>query len=82
MSIYKKRVGKCTYQFPVVVKNISYLYCKFDTYQKCLIYAIIIDKKPHCNYFNECCVDFQRLVNLINENTTSIEEFTHFFYEF
>ena len=78
----KKGEKGCSSHFPLVVKSISYLFCKSDAYKKCPLYSIIVNKKPYCIFFKECCEDFHRILNIINKETTTVDDINHFFYEF
>jgi hypothetical protein len=73
---------RCKSQFSYLVEDVSLNYCKSEEYSICPLYKIIEEKKPYCEYIEECGYNLHRLNSIIHHNKNTYKKIMHLIFQY
>lgn len=76
------QIRNCEKQFNLLVSDVSYDFCNSEEYEICPFYKILIEKKPYCEYIEECGYHFHRLNSIIHHNVEKYREIMNLIFNY
>ena len=80
--LYKDYTRGCIVEFPKLLSSVTYDFCDSDGYKICPFYKIIVEKKPSCEFVEECGSQFIKNAKYLFENPGSYGEIRNLIEEY